>query len=183
MLCLWHVRKAWAENVVKKVLDPDMRISILKGLATLMYSQDGMKGQNAVEHAKQQYEELRLQFPEAAPFFEYFTKQWLGKANMWVTGFRNILHAGQDTNAVVESYHANMKAMLATDQCRFHGQRMDWLIYHLTGDVLHHYWYAVQYKLYGYIRNKNAERVVPLLFSVPGTSLTTLSRCFQVART
>jgi hypothetical protein len=36
---------------------------------------------------------------------------------------------------------------------------MDWLIYHLTRDVLHHYWYAVQCKLYGYIRNKNAEWV------------------------
>jgi benzoyl-CoA reductase/2-hydroxyglutaryl-CoA dehydratase subunit BcrC/BadD/HgdB len=37
---------------------------------------------------------------------------------------------------------------------------MDWLIYHLIGDVLHHYWYVVQCKLYGYIKNKNVERVV-----------------------
>jgi hypothetical protein len=101
-----------------------------------------------------------LQFPHAASFFEYFTKQWIRKADMWVTGFRNIPHAGQDTNAVVESYHANMKAMLATERRRMHGRRMDWLIYHLTGNVLHHYWYAVQCKLYGYIKNKNAERVV-----------------------
>jgi hypothetical protein len=79
---------------------------------------------------------------------------------MWVIGFRNIPHTGQDTIAAVESYHANMEAMLATDRRRLYGRRMDWLIYHLTGDVIQHYWYAVQCKLYGYIRNKNAERVV-----------------------
>jgi hypothetical protein len=37
---------------------------------------------------------------------------------------------------------------------------MDWLIYHLTGDVLTHYWYVVQCKLYGFIPNKTAERVI-----------------------
>jgi hypothetical protein len=37
---------------------------------------------------------------------------------------------------------------------------MHWLIFHLTRDVLIHYWYAVQYKLYGFITNKNAEQVV-----------------------
>ena len=58
---------------------------------------------------------------------------------MWVTGFYNILHARQDTNAAIESYHVNMKAMLACDRQRFHERRMDWLIYHLTGDVLQHY--------------------------------------------
>lgn len=61
-----------------------------------MYSADGMKGQNTVEHANQAYEELRLQFSHAAGFFEYFTKQWIGKADMWITGFHNIPHAGQD---------------------------------------------------------------------------------------
>jgi hypothetical protein len=37
---------------------------------------------------------------------------------------------------------------------------MDWLIYQLTGDMLTHYWYTVQCKLYGFVMNKNAERVV-----------------------
>jgi hypothetical protein len=37
---------------------------------------------------------------------------------------------------------------------------MDWLLFHLTGDVFTHYWYAVQCKLYGFITNKKAEWVV-----------------------
>jgi hypothetical protein len=68
--------------------------------------------------------------------------------------------AGQDTNAAVESYHANMKSILTSSRQRLTGRRMDWLLFHLTGDVLTHYWYIVQCKLYGFITNKKAERVV-----------------------
>jgi hypothetical protein len=80
--------------------------------------------------------------------------------SMWITGFRNIPHAGQDTNAAVESYHANMKSILLSSRERLSARKMDWLIYHLTGDVLTHYWYVVQCKLYGFIPNKTAERGV-----------------------
>ena len=37
---------------------------------------------------------------------------------------------------------------------------MDWLIYHLTGNVLTHYWYNVQCKAFGFIRNKKQEGIV-----------------------
>jgi hypothetical protein len=69
-------------------------------------------------------------------FMDYFEKQWVGTMSMWITGFRNIPHAGQDTNVVVESYHANMKSILLSSRQRVGGRRIDWLIYHLTGDVL-----------------------------------------------
>lgn len=82
MLCLWHVRKSWAENVVKKIPNQDMRIHILKGLASLMYSEDGMMGQNVVEHAKQKYDDLKTEFLNAMLFFDYFSKQWISKAEM-----------------------------------------------------------------------------------------------------
>jgi (2Fe-2S) ferredoxin len=160
MLCLWYVRKAWAENVVRKIANSHLRVEVLKGIATIMYTQDGSKGLNALSRAEQQFEELKIQFPMAKDFMDYFEKQWIGNMRMWVIGFRNILHAGQDTNAAVESYHANMKAIITSSRQRLSGHRMDWLVYHLTGDVLIHYWYVVQYKLYGFVTNKNAERVV-----------------------
>jgi hypothetical protein len=53
-----------------------------------------------------------------------------------------------------------MKSILLSSRKRLNARRMDWLIYHLTGDVLTHYWYAVQCKLYGFIPNKTVERVV-----------------------
>jgi hypothetical protein len=77
-----------------------------------------------------------------------------------VIGFHNVPHVGQDTNAAVESYHANMKSILSEARQKLVGRRMDWLIYQLTRDVLTHYWYAVQCKLYGFVANKKAERAV-----------------------
>ena len=40
------------------------------------------------------------------------------------------------------------------------GRHMDWLIYHLMGDVLTHYWYGVQCKAFGFIRNTKQEGIV-----------------------
>jgi hypothetical protein len=37
---------------------------------------------------------------------------------------------------------------------------MDWLIYHLVEDVLTHYRYDVQCKIFGYVRNKKQEGIV-----------------------
>jgi hypothetical protein len=37
---------------------------------------------------------------------------------------------------------------------------MDWLIYHLTGDVVTHYWYNVQCKAFGFVRNRKQECIV-----------------------
>ena len=42
----------------------------------------------------------------------------------------------------------------------FNGRHMDWLIYHLTGEVVTHYWYGVQCKAFGFIRNRNQEGIV-----------------------
>jgi hypothetical protein len=39
---------------------------------------------------------------------------------------------------------------------------MDWLIFHLVGDVLTHYFYGVQCKLSRYVRNKKQEGIVAL---------------------
>jgi hypothetical protein len=60
---------------------------------------------------------------------------------MWLTGLRNIPHAGQDTTAAIESYHGNMKAILKQSHDKLKGRRVDWLIHQLTGDVINHYDY------------------------------------------
>ena len=63
---------------------------------------------------------------------------------MWCVGARKIPHASQNTNAAIESYHSNLKSILNSAKEMFVGRRMDWLIYHLTCEVLTHYWYGVQ---------------------------------------
>ena len=79
------------------------------------------------------------------------------KTSMWCVGARWIPHVGQNTNAAIESYHSNLKNTLHSAKERFVNRHMDWLIYHLMGDVLTHYWYTVQCKTFGFVRNTKQE--------------------------
>jgi hypothetical protein len=38
LLSLWHVRKAWVENVVRKIVNPQKRSNILSAVGRIMYS-------------------------------------------------------------------------------------------------------------------------------------------------
>jgi hypothetical protein len=58
---------------------------------------------------------------------------------MWCVGNHNIPHARQDTNVVVESFHNSMKQIFYFSKQLFTGCKMDWLIFHLVGDVFTHY--------------------------------------------
>ena len=69
-------------------------------------------------------------------------------------------HAGQNTNVAIESYHSNLKSILNLANERFVGRRMNWLIYHLIGEVLTHYWYGVECKAFGYVRNHKYKGIV-----------------------
>jgi hypothetical protein len=46
----------------------------------------------------------------------------LPKFEMWVMGNCNLPYVGQDTNIVIESYHANMKATLKVVKSRLLGK-------------------------------------------------------------
>ena len=160
MLCLWHVRKAWKENVVQKIKDETLRVKILKVVEDIMYSSDLIQGEAAVTRAKVKIVGMRDDFPQARDFIHYFEETWSGKTAMWVTGNRNFPHCGQDTNAAIESYHANLKSILRESRQKLNGRRMDWLVFHLIGDILTHYWYGVQCKLYGFVKNRKLEGIV-----------------------
>ena len=79
---------------------------------------------------------------------------------MWVVGFRNLPYAGQDTNAAIENYHGYMKSVLKAERSRMTGRRVDWCIYALTGDVLHHYRYSALRKRHGFVDNKKKQDIV-----------------------
>ena len=79
---------------------------------------------------------------------------------MWVTGNQYFPHCGQDTNSAIESYHANLKSILRESRQKLNGRHMDWLVFHLIWDVLTHYWFGVQCKLYGFVKNRKLEGIV-----------------------
>ena len=56
---------------------------------------------------------------------------------MWETRLKNVPHARQYNNIVVESYHTNMKCILSDVTMKFQGQYMNWLIYLPPETYLH----------------------------------------------
>ena len=159
-LCLWHVRKNWAENAVKKIPDATERATVLQMLGDIMYGKGCSVWDDPVTWAVQQFDTITYTRPRAVSFMRYMTKFWRDNIAMWCVGARRIPHAGQNTNSAIESYHGNLKTILNSSKDRFVGRRMDWLIYHLMGDVLTHYWYGVQCKAFGFIRNTKQEGIV-----------------------
>lgn len=79
---------------------------------------------------------------------------------MWVTRTKNISHVGQETNAVIESYHGNMKAILKASRGKLLGRRVDWLMHMLTGDVVNCYDYMTFRKEHGFMSNKKVRVLV-----------------------
>ena len=79
---------------------------------------------------------------------------------MWVMDNRHILHTRQDTNAAIESYNSNMKAMLKAPQSHLVGHQVDWLIHELTHDVVKKYEYNHYLKDNGFVSNKKVQHMV-----------------------
>jgi hypothetical protein len=96
----------------------------------------------------------------AESFWAYIEKQWMPKVDMWLIGNRHLPQAGQDTNAMIESYHGNMKAVLKASKSHLVGWHLDWLIHELTHDVIMKYEYNQYLKESSFISNKKAEYLV-----------------------
>ena len=160
MLCLWHVKKTWKNNAVQKIKDLILRIQILKVVEEIMYFNDLIRGEAVMTRAKLKIVGMQVDFLQASDFIYYFKRTWSRKIAMWVTGNRNFLHCKHDTNAAMKLYHVNLKSILRASSQKLNGKSMDWLVVHLIGDVLIHYWYDVQCKLYGFVTNQKLEGIV-----------------------
>ena len=58
---------------------------------------------------------------------------------MWVEGCRNLPHANQETNNLVEAYHCFLKSNFLSDRRKKCGRGMDWLLYQLLKNVEPYY--------------------------------------------
>jgi hypothetical protein len=106
------------------------------------------------------FQNIRTMVSGAEAFWAYVEKQWILKLDMWLTGNRHLPHVGQDTNAAIESYHGNMKAVLRASKGCLIGHCVDWLIDELTHNVIMKYEYNQYLKESGFISNKKAERLI-----------------------
>ena len=60
-LCLWHVRKAWAENAVKKITTVGERATVLQMIGDVMYGKGCGVDVDPVQWALRQLNSLRTQ--------------------------------------------------------------------------------------------------------------------------
>jgi hypothetical protein len=123
-------------------------------------SESPIAGMTLLEYARQRFATIRTKVSGANAFWSYVDSTWMKKLDMWVTGNRNIPHAGQDTNAAIESSHSNLKAVLRASRERLVGRRVDWLIDELTNDVINRYEFNAYMKENGFEGNRKRERVV-----------------------
>jgi hypothetical protein len=85
---------------------------------------------------------------------------------MWdVMGNCNLPYIGQDTNAMIESYHGNLKATLKVVKSWLSSKWVNWCIHKLLGDVLFHYWYHSLKKNLSFVpNNKHARFILNVVF-------------------
>jgi hypothetical protein len=142
-LCLWHVHKTWAKNIVKRIATVEDWTKVLYVLGQIMYSRTCPLNHALVLWAQLQIDIMATKYPNAFQFIEYLKDHWTHKVIMWCASNYNIPHARKDTNVTVESFHNNMKWFYFSSREWLIGRRLDWLIFHLVGDVIIHYWYNV----------------------------------------
>lgn len=113
MLCFWHVRKACQENAMQKISRIEERAAILNELGNIMYSRGMGPDDDLLSWA--------LHKLGAKRFTNYLRTQWRNKIADWCIAFRNVPHAGQNTNAAMESYHSNLKSILFSSKQKLFG--------------------------------------------------------------
>ena len=97
-LFLWHVQKAWAENIVKKISTLGECAAILHMVGDIIYGNESCVDDDTVDWAIEQLDMITNTRPRLAAFMRYMNDNWRAKAEMWCVGARRIPHAGQNTN-------------------------------------------------------------------------------------
>jgi hypothetical protein len=98
---------------------------VLFALGEIMYSCGCPIDVDAILWVEQQIHLLENKVPHPTHFMKYLQKHWLHKAAMSCVGNCNIPHASQDTNALIESYHTNVKWILFCSRERLIGCKKD----------------------------------------------------------
>ncbi|XP_022730449.1 uncharacterized protein LOC111285324 isoform X2 [Durio zibethinus] len=134
LLCVWHVRRSWIRNLLKKCCNIDVQREMFKHLGWILYS--SRSGPNVMD-AVEEFLEI---FVDQSAFMDYFKSRWLPYMEMWVGGIRSLPVVGPEPHAAIESYHLRLKYKLFKEQHANFWPRIDWLIHSLTTEFHSLYW-------------------------------------------
>ena len=183
-LCLWHFQKAWAENTVNKISTVGEHATVLQMVGDIMYGKGSSIDDVPVDWALQQLDKITNTRSQLAAFMKYMNDAWRVNASIWCVGLRRIPYASQNTNVAIETCHSNLKNVINLTKKWFIERRMDWLIYHLIGDVLTYYWYGIKCKAFRFVSNKKYEGIVSFAIICASTiSYTNVMICMDENKT
>jgi hypothetical protein len=158
--CAWHVRRVWQKQTCIKIKDVVVWAKVLKNMGRIMHDIVQPDGKTPLDFAKEELQKLMEMILDVQTYWSYVISKWVPKCEMWVMGNQNLPYASHDTNAAIESYHANLKAILRVTKSRLCGRWVAWCRHQLLGDVLLHYWYQSLRKNWGFVPNKKQEQFV-----------------------
>jgi hypothetical protein len=85
-LCLWHVKKAWAKNAIKKISSAGERIIVLQMLGDIMYGKGCNVDGDPIDLALDQLDKISNTRPLASALMRYMNEVWQAKTPMWCVG-------------------------------------------------------------------------------------------------
>lgn len=134
LFSLWHARRSWLRNIVKKCNSIEVQREIFKRLGKIVYGiWDGEDPLDAVE-------DLILDFVDQTAFVQYFKASWVPKLEMWLTTMKTLPLASQESSGAIEAYHVKLKVKLYDDTHLGALKRVDWLVHKLTTEMHSSYW-------------------------------------------
>lgn len=148
------------KNAIKKINLNVERIIVLHRLGFVMQRMGCFIGAHSMSWTHEQLRDIQQNHPKVATFVKYMKGVLKDKIAVWCTSSRNILHVGQNENVAIESYYTNLKNILNSAKECFNGRYMNWLIYQLIREVVIHYSHIIEYKTFGFVRNRNQEGII-----------------------
>ena len=85
------------------------RATVLQMVGEIMYGNESDVDNDLLDWALQQLDKMTNTKPQSTTFTRYMNHTWKAKTTMWYVGARRIPHAGQNTNATIDSYYSNLK--------------------------------------------------------------------------
>ncbi|MCO5564520.1 hypothetical protein L7F22_018181 [Adiantum nelumboides] len=130
LLCIWHVRRAWLKNLVKKVADATLRADMFRQLGMIMNMRGSpcRSSHDKESEAHKLVVDFMVKYESEVLFIDYFKREWLPRIGMWIRSSRMMRIANQDTNGSIEAYHGILKSKFLGGRRSIHGRRVDWLI-------------------------------------------------------
>ncbi|KAL6867500.1 hypothetical protein ACP4OV_015524 [Aristida adscensionis] len=134
LFSLWHIRRTWLKNVIKKCSNSEVQREIFIQLGKVMYSIWSEKNPMGA------LEQLFQDFVDQTAFTCEDANKFPPMLEMWIDSIRNLPLASQESCGAIEGYHLKLKAKAYEDVQLDALQRVDWLVYKLTTELHSSYW-------------------------------------------